>query len=97
VSVLLPDVSCYVALLDRYLAEELAAEPFADAYMTLAKRDKRVLGEPVGPVINETFLACDEYVDDPLLRTGGPFEIDGDELRRVVACARETLRELGAG
>jgi Bacterial self-protective colicin-like immunity len=90
----LPDIGPYLEVIDRYLAGELPAEPFTAAFMTMSKNERRLLGEPLGPVLSATFLDCDEYVDDPRLRTGGPYEIDGPELRCRVAAAREKLRDL---
>jgi len=90
-----PDnVDEYLALIDRYLSGGLAAKPFTSALMRMVKTRFLMPNQPVADVINTMFLDCDEYEDDPRLRTGGPYEIDGPELHCRIVAARQKLREL---
>ena len=84
----------YLALIDRYLAGDLPAGPFSNALIALYKKRFHMPNRASTEILSTMFLDCDEYEDDPRLRTGGPYEIDGPELHCRIVAARQKLREL---
>jgi hypothetical protein len=67
-----PDLSMYTELIDQFVAGALLAEQFGGEYIRRQKSDQRVLGEPWYRILTDLFIACDDYVADPALRTDPP-------------------------
>jgi hypothetical protein len=79
----LPDVSSYVDFVER----EISAPDFEKSYLHAMKSERRVLGEPVYPILQELFEDADAYVEQADLRTE-PEDLDDERLLACALCAR---------
>lgn len=91
-----PDVTGYAALIDAFLDRRLAATEFESAYLRMVKSERRVLGDPVFPILQELFEEVDAFVADPRLRDS-PDDLDETTLLQCAWEAREALRDNGFG
>lgn len=89
-----PDLSCYVALIDQFVASDVSAEEFDLGYLRLFLGDNRMFGDPWYPVLNDLFYACEDYVIEPELRTD-PGDLDEAQLLDAARTARTRLAALG--
>ena len=90
----LPDVSSYVDLIDRFIGRDISAPDFEKSFLDAMKSERRILGDPVYPVLQKLFEDADAYVERAELRTE-PEDLDDE---RLLACAlrtRHAMRELG--
>lgn len=90
----LPQINSYIDLIDRFLRESVSAPDFQFAYLRMLKNERRILGEPVFPVLQGLFEDADRYVAEPRLRTGTE-DLDDDGLTLCAARARTVSRDLG--
>ncbi|TRW86185.1 hypothetical protein FK535_06835 [Mycolicibacterium sp. 018/SC-01/001] len=90
----LPDINTYIDLIDRFLRRSVGAPDFQLTYLRMLKNERRILGEPVFPVLQELFEDADRYVAEPRLRTGTG-DLDDDGLMSCAARAQGALRDLG--
>lgn len=89
-----PDLSMYTELIDRFLSGSVAAEPFSMEYIARQKCDNRLLGAPWYRILTDLFIACDDHVADPALRTD-PHDLDDAQLLDAARTARARLAALG--
>lgn len=87
------DISPYIAIIDRFLAGEIAAASFARTYMKMMKSETRMLGDAIYPVLQDLFGDADAYVEQPDLRTDSE-DLDENDL---LACARRARERLPKG
>jgi len=90
----MPDLSTYVALIERFVGEDIDAKEFDLAYLQTFLGDARMLGEPWYPILNDLFAACEDYVDEPALRTDSD-DLDDAQLIDAARTARARLAALG--
>ncbi|MEZ0339880.1 colicin immunity domain-containing protein [Mycobacterium sp. pV006] len=83
-------------MIDRFIGQAISAETFAERYLKAFKAERRILGEPVYPILQELFEDADAYVADPSLRTD-PEDIDDERLLECAQRTRSTLSDLGFG
>jgi hypothetical protein len=91
-----PDVSAYIDLLDRFIEHGITAPEFETSFLQMMKSERRTLGQPIYPLLQELFEDADAYVERPELRTEAE-DLDDEQL---LACARRTrqaLRDIGVG
>ena len=92
----LPDISAYIDLLDRFIAHRATAPEFEKSFLQMMKSERRTLGEPIYPLLQELFEDADAYVERPELRT----ETEDLDDKQLLACAlrtRQALRDIGFG
>ena len=89
-----PDITDYVALMDRFISGHMPAVDFQLAFLRAVKTEPRILSSPVYPILQDLFGNADAYVADPTLRTA-PEDLDDDALRERAEHARQALRKLG--
>ena len=58
-----PDLSSYVDLIDRFIARDISAPDFEKAFLQAMKSERRILGDPVYPILQELFEDADAYVE----------------------------------
>lgn len=90
----LPDVTGYIELIDDLLRGSVSASEFEKLFIRMVKAERRILGEPVYPILQELFEDADAYVADPRLRTE-PEDLDDSQLLSCARRARNALREVG--
>jgi hypothetical protein len=90
----LPDVSSYLDLIDRFIGRVISAPDFAKTFLQAMKSERRTLGDPVYPILQELFEHADAYVEQAELRTE-PEDLDDEQLLGSAQCARDALRGLG--
>lgn len=90
----LPDITSHIELIDRFLEGSIAAPEFHLSFLQAIKSERRILGEPVFPILQELFEDADAYVEYPHLREG-PDDLDEDQLHACANRARQALRDLG--
>ena len=90
----LPDVSSYVDLIDRFIARDISAPDFAKSFLRTTKSERRTLGDPVYPILQELFEDADAYVEQAERRTE-PEDLDDEQLLASALRARRALRGLG--
>lgn len=90
----LPDVSSYVDLIDRFIGRDLSARDFEKSFLQAMKSERRVLGDPVYPILQELFEDADAYVEQAGLGTE-PKDLDDEQLLASAVRARHALRGLG--
>jgi len=90
----LPDVTSYLLLIDDFIANRISANQFELSYLNAVKSERRIIGDPVFPILQELFEDADAYVAYPELRTE-PEDLDDEQLRECAVRARRELRELG--
>jgi self-protective colicin-like immunity protein len=90
----LPDVSQYIRLMEEFIADRMTAPEFQKSYLTAVKSERRIIGDPIFPVLQHLFEDADDYVAYPELRTE-PEDLDDEQLRECAIRARSELRELG--
>ncbi|WP_111511078.1 colicin immunity domain-containing protein [Mycobacterium kyogaense] len=81
-------------LIDRFLRQSVSALGFQRTYLRMVKNERRILGEPVSPILQELFEDADAYIADERLRTE-PEDLDDEVLISCAARARRALRDLG--
>ncbi len=64
-----PDIVIYTQLIDRFVDGSITAAEFAQSFLRSMKSERRMLGEPIYPVLQELFEDVDAYVADPSLRS----------------------------
>ena len=89
----LPDVSSYVDLIDRFIRREISAPDFEKSFLQAMKSERRTLGFPMYPILQELFEDADAYVEHAELRTKQ--DLDDDQLLASAVRARRALRGLG--
>lgn len=89
-----PDISRYLELIDSFLSETMAAAAFQRAFLTEMKCERRILGDPAYPILQELFENADAYVEYPDLREN-PDDLDDDQLRICAQPAQKALRSNG--
>ncbi len=90
----LPDVSSYVDLIDRFVGRDIPAPDFEKSFLQAMKSERRTLGDPVYPILQELFEDADAYVEQAELRTE-PEDLDDEQLLASALRARHALRGLG--
>jgi hypothetical protein len=90
----LPDISSYLDLIDRLLGRDISAGDFQISFLQAVKSERRILGDPVFPVLEELFEDADAYVDRAELRTEAE-DLDDEQLLASALRARHALRGLG--
>ena len=90
----LPDVSSYLDLIDRFIGRDISAPDFERSFLQTMKSERRTLGDPVYPILQELFEDADAYVEQAELRTE-PEDLDAEKLLASAERARNALRELG--
>lgn len=91
-----PDIVVYTELIDRFVGGGITAAEFAQSFLRAMKSERRILGEPIYPVLQELFEDADAYVDDPNLRIA-PEDLGDKQLHACARRTRRALRELGIG
>jgi hypothetical protein len=89
----LPDVSSYIDLIDRFIGGDISAPDFEKFFLQAMKSERRILGDPVYPILQELFEDADAYVEQLELRTE-PEDLDDEQLRASALRARHALRAL---
>ena len=86
----------YLEIIENFLNGGIPDEEISRVYQKLFLENPAVFGSetPAFRVVNEFFLDCEDYVEDPRLRQSGDF--DADELRRRAQRARTNLVALMA-
>ena len=92
----LPDISSYIKMIDSFIGGSMIASDFAKSFPQAMKAERRTLGEPVYPVLQQLFEDTDTYVADPDLRSE-PEDLDDDQLLACARRARQCLRDIGFG
>jgi len=90
----LPHVSSYVDLIDRFIGRDISAPDFEKSFLQAMKSERRTLGDPVYPILQELFEDADAYVEQAELRTE-PEDLDDEQLRASALRARHALSGLG--
>ena len=90
----LPDISMYVDLIEQFISGSITAAEFEGRFIQQMKAERRTLGEPVYPILQELFEDADAYVKQPELRTE-PEDLDDEQLLRCAHRARNSLRDIG--
>lgn len=90
----LPDVSAYTDLLDRFLGGESTAPEFEKSFLAMVKSERRTLGEPVYPLLQQLFEDVDAYVERPELRNDAD-DLDDEQLLDCARRTRQALSDLG--
>ncbi|MGE2832691.1 colicin immunity domain-containing protein [Mycobacterium sp. SMC-4] len=90
----LPDISVYLDLIDSFIDRAISAAAFAERFLKAFKAERRTLGKPVYPILQELFEDADAHVVDPNLRTD-PADIDDERLLECALRARRALRDIG--
>ncbi|RDH75734.1 hypothetical protein DVS77_25000 [Mycolicibacterium moriokaense] len=88
-----PDISLYIGIIDDFIARRTTATVFHGSYLSAVESEKRMLGDPIFPVLQRLLGDADAYVAYPELRTD-PEDLDDEQLRKCAIRAREELREL---
>lgn len=85
----------YLALIKRFLANELSIEEFQTIYFDNFKNETRAMSEPLYLLLNGVFLDLDAYTDDAYLLAKDSFRyIDKKTLLERLAGAVEQLERL---
>ena len=92
----LSDISSYITMIDSFIGGSMTASDFAKSFLQAMKAERRTLGEPVYPVLQQLFEDTDAYVADPDLRSE-PEDLDDDQLLACARRARQSLRDNGFG
>jgi hypothetical protein len=92
----LPDICSYVDLMDRFIARDISAPDFEKSFLQAMKSERRILGDPVYPILQELFEDADAYVEQAQLRTE-PEDLNDEQLLASALHARHALRGLGYG
>lgn len=90
----LPDISMYVDLIGQFIKGSIAAADFEGQFIQQMKAERRTLGEPIYPILQELFEDADAHVEQPELRTE-PEDLDDEQLLRCARRARASLRDIG--
>jgi hypothetical protein len=90
----LPDISSYLDLIDRFIGRGFVAPDFDKSFLQAMKSERRILGDPVYPILQELFEDADAFVEQAELRTE-PEDLDDEQLRASALRARNALRGLG--
>jgi Bacterial self-protective colicin-like immunity len=90
----LPDISSYLDLIDRFIGRGFVAPDFDKSFLQAMKSERRILGDPVYPILQELFDDADAFVERAELRTE-PEDLDDVQLRASALRARNALRGLG--
>ena len=89
-----PDISMYVDLIDQFIEGSVTAAEFEGRFIQQMKTERRTLGEPIYPILQELFEDADAYVKQPELRTE-PEDLDDEQLLHCARRARASLRDIG--
>ena len=89
-----PDLTVYTELIDGFLRGSVGADRFSSEYIARQKSDRRLLGDPWYRILTDLFIACDDHVADPAMRTD-PHDLDDDQLLDAARTARARLAALG--
>ena len=89
-----PDVSSYVDLIDRFIGRDISAADLEKSFLQAMKSERRTLGAPVYPILQELFEDADAYVERAELRIE-PKDLDDEQLLASALRARQALRGLG--
>lgn len=89
-----PDISAYLDSIDSFIGHSISAAAFEKSFLQAFKAERRTLGGPVYPILQELFEDADAYVADPNLRTD-PEDIDEEQLLECARRARQALRDIG--
>ena len=92
----LPNVSAYIDLLDRFIERGITAPEFEKSFLRMMKSERRTLGEPIYPLLQELFEDADAYVERPELRTEAE-DLDDEQLLECARRTRQALRDIGVG
>jgi len=90
----LPEISSYLDLIDRFIAHDIAAADFEKSFLHAMKSERRILGDPVYPILQELFEDADAYVAQAERRTE-PEDLDDEQLLASALRARHALRGIG--
>ncbi|XTP35783.1 colicin immunity domain-containing protein [Mycobacterium sp. TJFP1] len=90
----LPDITAYLDTIDSFIGHSISAAAFERSFLQTFKAERRTLGEPVYPILQELFEDADAHVADPNIRTD-PEDIDGERLFECARRARHALRDIG--
>ena len=90
----LPDISSYIDLIDRFIGRDVPAPDFEKSFLQTMKSERRILGDPVYPILQELFEDADAYVEQAELRTE-PEDLGDEQLLACAVRARQALRALG--
>jgi hypothetical protein len=90
----LPDISSYIDLMDRFIARDISAPDFEKSFLHAMKSERRTLGDPVYPILQELFEDADVCIPQAELRTE-PEDLDDEQLLASALRARHALRGLG--
>jgi hypothetical protein len=89
-----PDVSSYLDLIDRFMGRDISAPDFEKFFLRAMKSERRTLGDPVYPILQELFEDADACVEQSELRTE-PEDLDDEQLLASAVRARHALRGIG--
>lgn len=89
-----PDLTMYTELIDGFLGGSVRADRFSTEYIARQKSDHRLLTDPWYRILTDLFIACDDHVADPALRTD-PHDLDDEQLLDAARTARTRLAVLG--
>src|SRR5664279_6424260 len=73
----------YIALLERFLAGDIADSDFEDVYNALYMNDETAWSDQLFDLLDGVFAVADAYVDDPELRVHVVRAVGPEELRAV--------------
>ena len=59
----LPDLSSYLDLIDRFVGRGISAPYFEKSFLQAMKSERRTLGDPVYPILQELFEDADAYAE----------------------------------
>lgn len=90
-----PDIDVYTELIDNFVEGPITAAEFAQSFLRTMKSERRMLGGPIYPLLQELFEEADAYVEDPNLRTD-PEDLNDEQLHACASRIRRALRELGS-
>ena len=57
------DISIHVDLVDRFIERDISAPDFDKPFLQAMKSERRILGDPVYPILQELFEDADAYVE----------------------------------
>ena len=90
----LPNISAYLDLIDRFIGRNISAPDFEKSFLQAMKSERRILGDPLYPILQELFEDADAYVAQAERRTE-PEDLDDEQLLASALRARRALRGLG--
>lgn len=88
------DIVVYTEVIDRFIDGSITAAEFTQSFLRAMKSERRMLGEPIHPLLQELFEDADAYVEDPNLRSE-PEDLNDEQLRACASRIRRALTDLG--